>query len=115
MTTDEPSTPPSGITRRKMLKRMGAGAAVAWTVPVLTSIRTPAFAQASGVCAGGCDCGTPSPCCGAPGGEYFCHPVGGGKCFCSYIPGVPCLSNADCAGCLCVDHCGQMECACGCP
>ena len=32
------------ISRRVMLKRIGAGAAVAWTVPVLTTIRTPAFA-----------------------------------------------------------------------
>lgn len=33
------------ISRRRMLKRIGAGAAVAWSAPVLTSIRTPAFAQ----------------------------------------------------------------------
>jgi hypothetical protein len=34
-----------GISRRRMLKRIGAGAAIAWSAPVLTSIRTPAFAQ----------------------------------------------------------------------
>jgi hypothetical protein len=33
------------ISRRRMLKRIGAGAAVAWSAPVLTSLRTPAFAQ----------------------------------------------------------------------
>lgn len=32
------------ISRRKMLKRIGAGAAVAWSAPVLSSLRTPAFA-----------------------------------------------------------------------
>ena len=37
------------ISRRRMLKRIGAGAAVAWTAPVLTSIRTSAFGQS---CAG---------------------------------------------------------------
>jgi hypothetical protein len=35
------------VSRRRMLKRIGTGAAVAWTAPVLTSIRTPAFAQGS--------------------------------------------------------------------
>lgn len=34
-----------GVSRRKMLKRIGAGAAVAWTAPIITSVRTPAWAQ----------------------------------------------------------------------
>jgi hypothetical protein len=34
-----------GISRRRMLKRIGAGAAVAWTAPIITSVRTPAWAQ----------------------------------------------------------------------
>ena len=38
------------VSRRKMLKRIGAGAAVAWTAPILTSIRTPAFAAGSAGC-----------------------------------------------------------------
>lgn len=33
------------ISRRRMLKRMGAGVAVAWTAPILTSVRVPAYAQ----------------------------------------------------------------------
>jgi hypothetical protein len=37
--------PESGISRRRMLKRLGAGAAIAWSAPVLSSLRTPAFAQ----------------------------------------------------------------------
>ena len=40
-----PDVPEEGVSRRRMLKRIGAGAAVAWTAPILTSIRTPAFAQ----------------------------------------------------------------------
>jgi hypothetical protein len=36
---------PGSVSRRAMLKRIGAGAAVAWSAPVITSIRTPAFAQ----------------------------------------------------------------------
>jgi hypothetical protein len=33
------------VSRREMLKRLGATAGVAWAAPVLTSIRTPAYAQ----------------------------------------------------------------------
>ena len=35
----------SKISRRSMLKRLGAASAVAWTAPVITSIKVPAFAQ----------------------------------------------------------------------
>jgi hypothetical protein len=34
------------ISRRRMIKRLGAATAVAWTAPVLSSLGTPAFAQA---------------------------------------------------------------------
>jgi len=34
-----------GISRRQMLQRIGAGAAVAWTAPVLMTVKSPAFAQ----------------------------------------------------------------------
>jgi hypothetical protein len=36
-----------GISRRRMLRRMGAGVAIAWTAPILTSVRVPAYAQPS--------------------------------------------------------------------
>jgi hypothetical protein len=39
-----------GISRRKMLRRMGAGVAIAWTAPILTSVRVPAYAQVSPGC-----------------------------------------------------------------
>jgi hypothetical protein len=52
------------ISRRRMLKRVGAGAAIAWSAPVLSSLRTPAFAQAGRYpppcpeqCEGLCDAG----------------------------------------------------------
>lgn len=41
----EESQGAGGISRRKMLKRVGAGAAVAWTAPILTSVSVPAYAQ----------------------------------------------------------------------
>ena len=50
---------PDRLSRRKMLKRIGTGAAVVWTAPVLTSMRTPAFAASGTACLGiGCfsDC-----------------------------------------------------------
>jgi CHRD domain len=34
-----------GVSRRKMLQRIGAGVAVAWTAPIITSLKVPAFAQ----------------------------------------------------------------------
>jgi len=51
----------TGISRRKMLKRIGAGAAVAWTAPVLTSLRTPALAVES-PCDPGAPCNLLMPC-----------------------------------------------------
>jgi CHRD domain-containing protein len=39
-----------GISRRRMLRRIGAGVAVAWTAPILTSVRVPAYAQTSAGC-----------------------------------------------------------------
>jgi hypothetical protein len=38
-------TPNNRISRRRMLKRIGAAGAVAWSAPILSSVRTPAFAQ----------------------------------------------------------------------
>src|SRR5438445_9939036 len=35
--------PAEAISRRGVLKRIGAGAAIAWSTPILTSVRAPAF------------------------------------------------------------------------
>ena len=57
-----PAAQAEGISRRRMLTRIGAGAAVAWTVPIVTSIATPAFAVGS---VNPCESDTPcNPCCG---------------------------------------------------
>src|SRR2546421_585484 len=85
-----------------MLKGIGAGAAIAWAAPVLTSVRTPAFAQGSPAC--GCppfDCTNPQTC----PNTCLCAPHhGGGPCVCWNSgfcngPGGPdlCASDADCA------------------
>jgi hypothetical protein len=50
MNSEEPQGA-GGISRRRMLRRVGAGVAIAWTAPILTSVRVPAYAQPSpGVC-----------------------------------------------------------------
>jgi len=59
---------PTPVSRRRMLKRIGAGAAVAWSAPILTSMRVPAFAQYGGNCEPAKQfCGPPDPRCGVPG------------------------------------------------
>ena len=42
--------PRNRLSRRTILKRVGAGAAIAWTAPVIASVRVPAFAVGSGTC-----------------------------------------------------------------
>jgi hypothetical protein len=105
--SDHPVAEQGGVSRRKMLKRIGAGAAIAWTAPILTSIRTPAFAT-GGFCTGGVPCqATGDPCFGQT-------PCGTQGCFCNenVTNGVPngnscctvptdctnqdCTNNADC-------------------
>lgn len=49
-TSVEPEGSGSRISRRRMLKRIGAGAVVAWSAPIISSLRTPAFAQYPTVC-----------------------------------------------------------------
>jgi hypothetical protein len=106
-----------GISRRRMLKRIGAGAAVAWSAPILTSIKTPAFAQASPRC----PCDTNMPCnikidCG-PGGACYCWVnAAGNGCFCGEgnpCTGVPCDQNNQCPnnpGWACVNNCCGLQC-----
>lgn len=43
-----------GVTRRELLKRAAVAGSVAWAAPVIHSITTPAFAQATPGCIAGC-------------------------------------------------------------
>jgi hypothetical protein len=105
----------NGISRRRMLKRIGAGAAIAWSAPVLTSLRAPAFAQESPCDPGaGCDlntpCNVPIPCLG---GNPACNCwvlSNRSACFCGPI--VPCSDLQFCGpgdscpyGQVCVENC----------
>jgi hypothetical protein len=85
------------ISRRGMLKRLGAGAAVAWSAPVLTSLRTPAFAQYPARCTESSQCGAIVFC----GEECFCTSTVEGDAvhcqqdfFCGTQP--TCTSSAEC-------------------
>jgi len=109
------------VSRRKMLKRIGAGAAVAWTAPILTSIRTPAFAQYAG-CEGQFPaCTDPNSDCNA---QIDCSKAGDHSCCCGRTPdgktcfcyehgacGSACASDADCSGgTRCVASCCGFTC-----
>ena len=94
-----------GISRRKMLKRVGAGAAIAWSAPILTSIKTPAFAATNVFPCTLCDpnvpCNVLDPC--GPSGTCACFVLAnGGGCLCGAFPSnfcsdyPPCSSDADC-------------------
>jgi len=123
--------PKEGISRRKMIRRIGAGAAVAWTAPILTSIKTPAFAAYVTPCPDSCAGGDFGPCSppqnGCPTGSctgglgcFAQHDVEG-QChcfqniFCTCVS--PCNSSSDCGprqrctdnGCgrTCLDCCGE--------
>ena len=81
----------SRISRRGMLKRVGAGAAIAWSAPILSSLRTPAFAQYPTRCQEPCDnCfdGVGDAPCGT-------DPVRGGTCLCSRTTEGACVCGAN--------------------
>src|SRR5436190_18833217 len=96
-----------GISRRTMLKRAGAGAAVAWSAPAVFSVASRASAGTPGVnpqCHGNCaelcinqnQCGTGGlfdycGCTTNTEGDCFCW----SNVFCSDVP--DCSTSADCA------------------
>jgi hypothetical protein len=95
---------PEQISRRRMLKRIGAGAAIAWSAPVLSSLRTPAYAQYP-ACArceaclvvGAPQCG-PDPLSCGPDGDCLCVITTEGNCDCFERGpgGASCVDSDDC-------------------
>lgn len=115
------------ISRRRLLRRLGAGTAAAWATPVLSSITTPAYAQASPTCAP-LNCENPEQC--GPGASCTlppecnrnfsaCTVLMDGSCFCTDGPfcGADpiCQTDADCERFGPNYRCGRMDpnCACG--
>jgi len=80
------------ISRRRMLKRVGAGAAIAWSAPILSSLRTPAFANYVDRCPETCQACPPEGCGSDERGDCFCFPT------CNNPPGQPCGEGP----CVCV-------------
>jgi hypothetical protein len=111
-----------GISRRRMLKRIGAGAAVAWTAPILTSIRTPAFAQSGeSPCDPGAPCDINTPCnvaIACHNGNPLCNcwvNADHNACFCGDLDACsnhqPCGPGNSCpSGQVCVDNCCGLLC-----
>jgi hypothetical protein len=108
-----------GVSRRTVIKRIGAGAAIAWTAPVLTSLRTPAFAQTYG---GGCSQCAGDFCLGQTLCQADLNDCFGGLCGCAQVVGnesscfcycndlcsnrTPCSQQSDCSGGqVCVHSC----------
>jgi hypothetical protein len=95
-----------GFSRRSALKRLGAGAAIAWSAPVILSAGSTAFAAGSlspnCTSSGGCD---PPP---NPPGHF---PCGGGCATGSCTGGVGCFGVTDTEGqCFCAQ--GVNGCPC---
>ena len=121
---------PQPVSRRRMLKRIGAGAAIAWSAPVLTSIRMPAFAQGYAKCSPEfCGprfdfCG-PNAVCPLPPtcGVGICSEMNDHSCLCwdfafCTCPTPVCTTDADCGAGLkcgptepdCTPCCGRVAC-----
>ena len=103
------------VSRRSVLKGMGAGAAIAWSAPVLQSIAAPAFAQygpdpecAPATCFTFVPCGAGGGCVciSCPGGGGVCVP---GSTACASLQ--PCGPNGECGPDACCENqttcCGQ--------
>lgn len=94
MTEEEKAA--NGISRRSLLKRAGVVGAIAWTTPVIASLRTPAFAESPGPdpeCAGE-ECGSFVVCSSNANCFCFTSAEGGGFC----LNSVSCDPLLDCPG-----------------
>jgi len=99
------------ISRRRMLKRIGAGTAIAWSTPVLSSIATPAFAASPSCPPDKALCNGQDPICGAPG--VACSlPPGCGFGFCTLMLDNSCLCW-DSASCTSPNPICQQDSDCG--
>ena len=111
----EPKQPHDSVSRRTMLKRIGAVGAIAWVTPVISSLNTPAYTATSFVTCVHCETNTDLCGQGGPLGTCFCTPrADGGDCFCGEE--IFCSSTHDCgttSDCddlgptwICADVCG---------
>lgn len=112
-----------GVSRRDALKKMAVTAAGFWAVPVISSFRSPAFAQVTSppcTFTGDCpqtSCGPDCGCLHTEDGENFCHqgsPCAGrtactsdADCVAAGLTGYAC-ANSCCGVPLCLPPCGTF-------
>jgi hypothetical protein len=133
----EPLDESTGLSRRSALKRIGAGAAIAWSAPAMMSVARPVSAGSAQPCG---PCPQPAACCdpafgaapAACGGSTiepcsdpfnlslcFCGPGPDGSCVCAqnnFGTGGDCTGPGQCPpGEVCASVCGGTFCltACG--
>ena len=119
----------NSLSRRRVLKRAGVGAAVVWSAPVLTSLATPAHAQGASPQPGGCSApctacfcsGTTIPPSSEPCGgseDCLCSATIEGDCFCAHArsgssddctTSDDCLPNERCMT-VCQNNCTTNSC-----
>jgi len=110
----------NGISRRTLLKRVGAAGAIAWTTPVITSLRTPAFGASPGPhpecveasCGNFVECTSLNPDCICVNTDQggFCVP---GSTACADLTDCPGGTSAECGpGEVCATDscCGVGQC-----
>jgi hypothetical protein len=124
--SEHADNPVGSVTRRRMLGRIGATSALVWSAPILTSISSPAFAQASPRCeAHNLFCGDDGPDCAERGCQPEGCPVGrctvliDGDCLCWQViacrtaePPI-CQTDSDCpfnARCAPITDCPGNPC-----
>jgi hypothetical protein len=99
-----PADPPSGISRRQLVRRTAGATAAFSAVPLVTSIVTPAFAQTSP----GARCPAGTLCASQANGDVFCHcanacppgsPGGGTECPGAGLGEGPSFDSCFCAKC----------------
>ena len=116
-----------GLSRRDVIKRAAVVGAVAWSAPMISSIRTPAFAASLPPGCATAECGTFISCATPTSGACVddvcaCAEAaqGGGFCFCNAfcVDVTPCPNGqSDCSGnttCALNTCCGNV-CLSACP
>jgi hypothetical protein len=100
--------PDNRISRRRMIKRIGAGTAVVWSAPALTTLGSRALAQAYPELCTSCNpnCASRPPCLT----DCSCLPTTDNLCFCAQNV-ADCAELQDCSdGCLPGSRCIRASC-----
>lgn len=82
--------PDHSVSRRTMLRRIGAVGAVVWVTPVVTSLNTPAFAASP-----------PDGNCSVCEGDFCAGQTACGQG--AFFPVCPCAQRVDGQGCFCYE------------